>query len=69
MRVLALLVASFSVALATDDTVWSRFQNFIKKFDKVYENAEALEARFQNYKENLEFVNAHNAFASNYTYT
>jgi KDEL-tailed cysteine endopeptidase len=69
MRVLALLVASFSVALAAEDTVWNRFQNFIKKFDKVYKNIETLETRFQNYKENMEFVNAHNAFASNYTYT
>ena len=60
-----LLVSFLSCALAT--THWTRFMDFVKRFDKVYDSLETLEDRFQIYRDNLEYADLQNSLQSNYT--
>lgn len=47
---------------------WSEFIGFLKKFEKTYESLEALEARFDIFRQNLKEIFEHNsARDKNYT--
>lgn len=65
MMRLFLVVTLFAV-VACDDR-WTRFQNFVKRFSKVYDSMEVMNTRFQQYRENMEYAEAQNALQKNYT--
>lgn len=65
LQILAILAVVFCANAAEDR--WARFQNFIKKFDKVYENLETMKSRFEHYRSNMEYAEASNAMQKNYT--
>jgi len=47
---------------------WSEFMGFLKKFEKKYETLEALEKRFDIFKQNLKEIVEHNFYSEkNYT--
>jgi C1A family cysteine protease len=47
---------------------WSEFTGFLKKFEKKYESLEALEKRFDVFKQNLKEIFEHNSLVDkNYT--
>lgn len=60
------VLATF-VALAVADDRWTRFQDFVKRHNKVYDTMEVMKTRFQQYRENMEFAEAQNALQKNYT--
>ena len=46
---------------------WSNFMNFMKTHDKIYDSLQILEHRFQQYRENMDFVASANSIQKNYT--
>jgi len=46
---------------------WSNFMNFMKTHDKFYDSLQSLEHRFQQYRENMDYVASANSIQKNYT--
>ena len=59
-----IVLSLLSVACASH---WTRFIDFVKRFDKVYDSLEVMESRFRQYRENMEYVDLQNSMQSNYT--
>ena len=54
-------------AVVACDNSWTRFQDFVKRHNKVYDTMEVMQTHFQQYRENMEFAEAQNALQKNYT--
>ena len=59
-----LILSLLSVASAS---IWTQFIEFVKTHDRVYDSFEMMQARFQQYRENMQYIAEHNARQSNYT--
>lgn len=59
-----IFLSLFSVACASH---WTRFMDFVKRFDKAYDSLEVMESRFRQYRENMEYVDLQNSLQSNFT--
>ena len=65
---LALTLGVSSANLLNRRDEWSEFTGFLKKFEKKYESLEALEKRFDIFRQNLKEIFEHNAiYDKNYT--
>jgi KDEL-tailed cysteine endopeptidase len=49
-----------STAVEMTNDVWSDFNNFRERFNKVYTSVEEFESRFSIFKDNLKLINDHN---------
>ena len=64
----ALVLGTASANLLNRRDEWSEFTGFLKKFEKKYESLEALEKRFDIFRQNLKEIFEHNAiYDKNYT--
>jgi C1A family cysteine protease len=65
---LALVLGASNANLLNRRDEWSEFTGFLKKFEKKYESLEALEKRFDIFRQNLKEIFEHNAIHErNYT--
>jgi len=65
---LALAFGASNANLLNRHDEWSEFTGFLKKFEKKYESLEALEKRFDIFRQNLKEIFEHNAiYDKNYT--
>jgi len=63
----SLMLLATASAFNSTDHHWSRFQNFIHKFDKIYTSIGEFEKRFEIFKSNMEFIAEQNSQNLPYT--
>ena len=62
-----LMLLATATAFNSTDQHWSRFQNFIHKFEKNYDSLGEFEKRFDIFKSNMEYVYEENSKNQGFT--